>query len=331
MFQGAGGVEDGLVPGDEVRGGGRRTEVQGVDRPPVVGADLAVGRQEGGAERLGGAGFGDQPVFEGEPVDPAEGGEGFIGFGPVGGLSDEPVQPGEARARQVDAMPEDVVQDIGFGRVQRNRGVADELHGMEVAVCHRPQEPLIGHHSARQCEGESRTGGEEGADLRVLRDPVGADSRVLTGVQDRTAGMGVVCRAERPVYRPPGAVLVLGVVDGRVGRPHAMPFGPRGQCVTTAPVGRVAAAGVLVREPQPAIGGDGGVLPRRAHIRHLAPHPGESGSVRLHRVPSAAPGDRGGLGGSPCSQDLTEPPGRPGGQEIELKKSPGNSLLRRRI
>ncbi|BCK66762.1 hypothetical protein Srufu_007150 [Streptomyces libani subsp. rufus] len=310
-----------------------------------MGADLAEGRQEGGAKGLGGARLGDQPVFEGEPVDPAEDVEGLSGLGPVGGLSDEPVQPGEARARQVDAMPEDIVQNVRFGRVQRDGGVADELHGMEVAVLHRPQEPLIGHHPAGQGEGESRAGGEGGADLRVLGDPVGADARVLTGVQDRTAGVGVVGRAERLVYRPPGAVLVLGVVDGRVRRPHPMAFGPRGQRVTTAPVGRVAAAGMLACEPQPAVGGDGGVLPRRTHVRHLALHPGAPGTVR--RPPASAGDRRGrpyflrissngadgeGLGAAAVAVGGCARPrrGYPW-QKIKLMRFPGNSLCRRCI
>lgn len=304
-------------------------------------------RTTGGRRRRPwGARLGDQPVFEGEPVDPAEDVEGLSGLGPVGGLSDEPVQPGEARARQMDAMPEDIVQNVRFGRVQRDGGVADELHGMEVAVLHRPQEPLIGYYPAGQGEGESRAGGEGGADLRVLGDPVGADARIFTGVQDRTAGVGMVGRAERLVNRPPGAVLVLGVVDGRVRRPHPMAFGPRGQRVTTSPVGRVAAAGVLVRGPQPAVGGDGGVLPRRAHVRHLALNPGapgaahrrlrgiggspvlSSGSHRMGRMAGRWAGGEG-LGAAADSRWRVRSPakGYPR-QKIKLTRFLGNSLCR---
>ncbi len=162
--------------------------------------------------RLGCPALAEDSVLQGEPVHVADHLEDVLALDAHRRIADQPVDVGEGRRGQGDPVAEDVMDDGRFGGEHRYGRVADELHGVEVAVGHRPQEPLVGDHTAREGEVEARQPPQVQPDLGMLRDVVRRNGCLFTGVEGGTAGMLTLGVPEPPVDGPSGPLLGLGVV-----------------------------------------------------------------------------------------------------------------------
>ena len=98
-----------------------------------------------------------------EPEDVGEELQRLVGLDPLGGEAGLALDRGEARAGEQVAVPDDLVDEVGLGRVQRHRAVADVLRRVEDAVAERAEE------LAQRHEPGGRVVAEAGQRLRGRR------------------------------------------------------------------------------------------------------------------------------------------------------------------
>ena len=89
-------------------------------------------------------------------------------------------------------MPDDLVDDVGLGRVERLGRVADVLGGVEHAVGQRPVELAQRHEPRRRVVAKARERLEPGGHLVELRDAVLRQPEARLRLEELAHGVALV-------------------------------------------------------------------------------------------------------------------------------------------
>jgi hypothetical protein len=141
-----------------------------------------------------------------------------------------------------------LVDEVGLGRVQRHRAVADVLRRVEDAVAERAEEVAQRDQAGGRVVGPAGQRRQAGAHLVELRDAVGRQLERGGGVAELAAGVLVVLGRQLARHDAPDLVLGVGVLDLRdrlAGLPGER---PGGDVVAPLAIGRIAGTGVVGAE-----------------------------------------------------------------------------------
>ena len=167
--------------------------------------DLAVRRQDPGAVRLRAVGLAHHAELEREPEHLRHELERLGRADASRRLAGRDVELGVRRLRERDGVPDDLVHDVGLGRVERHRVVADVLRRPEVAVGQRAVEVEQADEAGGRVVGEAGQRGERRGDVGELRDVVGgqvAARRRRRARRGRPAARACARARARPRARP---------------------------------------------------------------------------------------------------------------------------------
>ena len=244
--------------GDVVVDRAHLVEVQRPDLHLAELLDLAVAGEDPGSVGAQLAVLVDDAELDREPEDVGDELHALVGLGAARRLAGEPVELGELAVGEQVAVADHLVDQVGLGRVERRRGMADVLGRVELAVGEVAVE--LAHRDDPGGGDVAKAGQrlERVGDLVELRDPVGRQRERRLGLAERAAGVAVVLGRELALHRAPDLLLGLVVVDpaapARRGSSRAPPR--RSGCAAAGT--RVGLARVIVGE----VDGDGAVVGR---------------------------------------------------------------------
>jgi hypothetical protein len=138
------------------------------------------------------------------------------------GVARQALDLGEARAGEHVPVPDDLVDDVGLGGVERLGRVADVLRRVEDAVGQRAVELAQRDEPRRAVVLEAGQRAQAGGDLAELRDVVLRQPEAGLALEVLAAGVLLVLVVQLAAHDAPDLVLGLGVVDARdrlAGRP----------------------------------------------------------------------------------------------------------------
>jgi hypothetical protein len=210
--------------------------------------DLPVRGEDAGAVGLQLAVLDDHSELHAEPEHAREEAQVLLVAQAVGRFAGEPVQLRERRRGEQVPVPEDLVDDVRLGRVQRHRGVAHVLRGVEDPLRQRAVEVAQRHQPGGRHVAEARDRAQPLAHQVEAGHAVGGEVERRLRLEELADRELLVLGGDLAAHGPPD--LLLGVVVAHVGRGLARLPRERERRDLVAPglVVRVAGAGVVVAE-----------------------------------------------------------------------------------
>jgi len=219
-------------------------EVEGPDRRFPEGCELPERRENARAVRLQVAVLLDDSELEGEPEDPREHPQRFVGLDPANCSADELVQARGRGIGELIRVAEHLVHDVGLGRVERRRMVTDVLGRQEHVLVERAVELAQRRETGDGLVPKPGEGRESLRDITELRDVIARELERFDRVEECTGGMLAMFGRELATHGSPDLVLHVGVFDDRDRRVDDMPDRERCDRVAAGAVLRIGEAGM---------------------------------------------------------------------------------------
>ena len=258
----------------------RRPHLGDVERPVLHAAeliDLTIGGEDPRAVGPQLAVLDDDPELDGEPEHARQERDVVLVAQAVGRLAGEPVQLREGRSCEQMAVPDDLVDHVGLGRVERLRGVAHVLRRVEAPAREVAVELPQLDESRRGDVAEAGERLEAVGDLLEARDVVLGEAELRDALVELGDREVLVLGRQLAHDGPPDIVLGLRVADVGSRLAGAPRERQRGDLVAARPVRLVGEARVVGREVDlhaVVVVGDRGVeLAFLEHARSAAPRP----------------------------------------------------------
>jgi hypothetical protein len=237
-----------LVLGDVVVERAHREEVERPDLHAAELLDLAVRREDPRAVGAQLAVLPDDAELDREPEHVGEELQRGVGLDPLRGPPGQLVERGEVGVGERVRVPDDLVDQVGLGRVQRLGGVADVLGRVELPRAERGEELAQRNEAGRRHVRPAGQRRQARGDLVELRDAVRRQAERRDRLAELARGVLRVLGGQLAAHRAPHLVLGVRVFDARDGVARPPVHGGGRDRVAPLPVGRIVEPGVVLAE-----------------------------------------------------------------------------------